>query len=261
MKQASSALAADVIWRNWQEGTAFAALPGDCRPVTRTDGYEIQAHLIAKSPNRPIGWKIAATSKAGQSHIGVTGPLAGRLLAERCYPSGTTLSLAGNRMRVAEPEFAFRCGKRLTPRSAGYSVDEVLAAMDALLPAIEIPNSRFEDYATAGDAQLVADVACAHDFVMGSPTIADWRAIDLASHPVKGTIAGRLARDGVGSNVLDDPRLALTWIVNELSVLGLVLDAGEVITTGTCMTPMAIEPGDHIAADFGVLGRVEVKFS
>ena len=49
------------------------------------------------------------------------------------------LDLAGNRMRVAEPEFAFRMGRDLAPRDADYSVDEVLAAVATLHPAIEIP--------------------------------------------------------------------------------------------------------------------------
>jgi 2-keto-4-pentenoate hydratase len=46
-------------------------------------------------------------------------------------------------------------------------VPEVLEAMDALLPSIEVPNSRFEDFARAGEAQLIADDACAHRFAIG----------------------------------------------------------------------------------------------
>jgi 2-keto-4-pentenoate hydratase len=41
----------------------------------------------------------------------------------------------------------------------------------------------------------------------------------------------------------------------------LTLRAGEVITTGTCMQPLDIVPGDHAIADFGTFGRVEVRFS
>lgn len=253
--------AAALVWRHWQAGTVMAALPEMSRPRDRREGYAIQALVAGHSSGRPTGWKIAATSKAGQSHIGVDGPLAGRLLAERTHASDATLSLAGNRMLVAEPEFAFRCGKRIAPRTAPYSRDEVLAAMDALIPAIEVPDSRFEDFAKAGAAQLIADLACAHEFVLGTPTATDWRSLDLAQHKVHGSIAGRLERDGLGANVLDDPRLALTWLVNELSSLGIALEPGEVVTTGTCMTPLEIRPGDHVIADFGVLGRVEARFA
>jgi len=254
-------IAADLIWRHWQAGTVMAALPEASRPRQRRDGYAIQALVTAKGARPSTGWKIAATSKVGQAHIGVDGPLAGRLLGERTHSSGTEISLNGNRMRVAEPELAFRCGTHIAPRAAPYSVAEVLAAMDTLIPAIEVPDSRFEDFAKAGAPQLIADCACARDFVLGSPTTADWRAIDLSQHKVRGSITARLERDGVGANVLDDPRSALTWLVNELSDLGIALEPGEIVTTGTCMTPLEIQPGDHVIADFGVLGRVEARFA
>ena len=253
--------AAAALWRNWQGGTVISALDEGCRPETRRQGYDVQSRLAAFSPQAPTGWKIAATSKAGQTHIGVDGPLAGRLLAERTYASGATVSLTGNRMRVAEPEFAFRCGTRLSARAAPYTVAEVVAAMDALIPALEVPDSRFEDFARSGAAQLVADCACARDFVLGVPAADDWRGLDLALHRVRARVDGNTEREGIGSNVLDDPRIALTWLVNELSSLGLSLESGEVVTTGTCMQPLAVAPGDRVLADFGVLGRVEARFA
>ena len=255
------AAAAEQIWSYWNAGEVFDRLPDYARPETRADGYAIQSMITAKSARGPIGWKIAATSKAGQMHIGVDGPLAGRLIGERSHSDGVTLSLTGNRMRVAEPEFAFRIGRSLGPRSDAYTVAEVMDAVDALMPAIEVPDSRFSDFASAGLAQLIADCACAHEFVLGRPTSADWRAIDLASYPVLASVGQRYSRDGVGSNVLGDPRVALTWIANELSSLGITLSAGEVVTTGTCMPPLAIEPGDQVEADFGVLGRISARFS
>jgi 2-keto-4-pentenoate hydratase len=59
---------------------------------------------------------------------------------------------------------------------------------------------------------------------------------------------------GHGRNVLGDPRVALAWLANELRQLGVMLKAGEVVTTGTCHPP----PGDMFAADFGAFGKVSV---
>ena len=70
-------------------------------------------------------------------------------------------------MRVAEAEFAFRMGVDLPPRPQPYSVDEVLAAVATLHPAIEVPDSRFDDFTIVGAPQLIADNACAHLFVLG----------------------------------------------------------------------------------------------
>jgi 2-keto-4-pentenoate hydratase len=162
-------------------------------------------------------------------------------------------------MRVAEPEFAFRMGANLPPRATPYAVDHVLDAVDSLHPAIEIPDSRFADFASAGEAQLIADNACAHLFVLGAPTTANWRALDLVEERPKITLRGR-QYVGHGRNVLGDPRIALTWLANELRELGLTLRAGEVVTTGTCHPPLPIQSGDRFAADFGAIGKVSVGF-
>ena len=252
--------AADLIWRHWQDGTAMPALPDGLRPETRAEGYAVQAGLMCHTVAPLFGWKIAATSIAGQKHIGVDGPLAGRILAERVHAAGSEIPLAGNRMLVAELEFAFRMARDLPPRAAAYTEAEVLDAVATLHPAIEVPDSRFERFETAGAAQLIAEAACARDFVLGEATTADWRALDLAAHTVTGTMPRTGTHPGIGSNVLGDPRIALAWLVNELSGQGVALGAGQVVTTGTCVVPIAIRPGDRLHGDFGVLGTIGVSF-
>ncbi len=252
--------ASDHLWQAWQAGRAMAHLPAGMRPATRAEGYAIQARLEARSASPLFGWKIAATSTAGQAHINVTGPMAGRILAERVVADGATVTLGPNRMRVAEPEFAFRMARTLAPRAQAYEVDEVLAAVATLHPAIEAPDSRFEPFTAVGEAQLIADNACAHLFMLGAAATADWRGLDLASYPVACGVTGKFSGEGSGANVLGDPRIALAWIANELSGLGTSLKAGEVVTTGTCITPLAVEPGDEATADFGQLGRVSLRF-
>ena len=228
------------------------------RPANRAEGYAIQGLLERRSAFPLFGWKIAATSKAGQAHIAVDGPLAGRLLRERVFDSGGEVPFGSNHMRVAEAEFSFRMGRDLRPRPEPYTVHEVLAAVDTLHPAIEIPDSRFEDFTIVGAPQLIADNACAHYFVLGPAAPDRWRSIDLGEHTVIGAIAGKSTREGRGANVLGDPRIALTWLVNELSGLGIPLSIGQLVTTGTCLVPLEIAPGDHMTADFGILGAVDV---
>jgi 2-keto-4-pentenoate hydratase len=253
--------AARLLWGHWQAGTRLAAIPDVMRPRTRGEGYGTQAQLERRSAGPLFGWKIAATSLAGQKHINVDGPLAGRLLRERVFESGAALPFGANHMRVAEAEFAFRMGRTLEPRPHPYGVGEVLDAVDALHTAIEVPDSRFDDFTIVGAPQLIADNACAHLFVLGPPTSARWREHDLVDHAVTGTIVGRTTHQGKGANVLGDPRVALTWLANELSALGLPLQAGQVVTTGTCIVPLPIEPGDRVEMDFGVLGRVACELT
>jgi 2-keto-4-pentenoate hydratase len=251
--------ASALLYDLWQNGRRVAALPPDLRPTTRAEGYAIQAHLEERSAAPLFGWKIAATSQAGQAHINVDGPIAGRLLAERVLDDGAAVAIGANHMRVAEVEFVFRMGRDLPPRPTAYEVNEVLAAVEALHPAIELPDSRFEDFTAVGAPQLIADNACAHQFVLGPPAAADWRTIDLAEHVVVGRVAGRIERQGRGANVLGDPRLALTWLANELSQLEITLKAGQVVTTGTCIVPLAVERGDEVFGSLGALGEVSVR--
>ena len=87
-----------------------------------------------------------------------------------------------------------------------------------------------------------------------------------SQHPLQvttvgGAVSSGLMRDGEGANVLGDPRIALTWLASELSRLGLTVKAGQVITTGTCMIPLEVAPGDVVKADFGALGAATVRFA
>lgn len=254
------AIASQLLISHWTNGLRLDQLPEEVRPSTRAEGYRIQARLEELTTTPLFGWKIAATSTAGQAHIGVDGPLAGRLLAERVVADGGTCPFGNNHMRVAEIEFAFRMGETLVPRDEPYGIGEVLAAVATLHPAIEIPDSRFDAFERVGAPQLIADNACARYFVEGPAAPSSWRDLDLASYRVTGSVSG--ARfEGIGSNVLGDPRVALQWLANELSRLGIPLAAGQLVTTGTCLTPMAIAPGDRVHGDFGGLGTVSVRMA
>ena len=150
-------------------------LPAQLKPKTREAGYAIQALLERYSSKPRAGWKIAATSAAGQRHINVDGPLAGRLLAERLHDDGATVSIEGNTMRVCEPEFAFRFAEDMPPRAAPYSVAEVMANVSDLHLTLELPDSRFADFTRVGGPSLIADDACAGELVVGARVSANWR--------------------------------------------------------------------------------------
>ncbi len=253
------AAASRTLHDHWRAGTKFRGLEAPLRPRDRAEGYAIQGRIEKYSAGHLFGWKIAATSEAGQKHINVDGPMAGRILPQTVIPDGGTAPMAGNEMRVAEPEFAFRMARDLPPRPSAYTVQEVLEAVDTLHPAIEIPDSRFAEFVSAGAAQIIADNACAHLFVLGAAATADWRALDIVEE--KPVIALRgMQFIGHGKNVLGDPRVALAWLANELRGLGLTLKAGQIVTTGTCHPPLPIQSGDLFAADFGSIGKVSVAF-
>ena len=254
--------AAQQLLSAWQAPLQISGIAAEHRPQTRGEGYAVQQALFEATGDKAIGWKIAATSTAGQAHIGVSGPLAGRLLASRCLPDGATVSMRGNVMHVIEAEFAFRMGADvLAVGDAPLTVQQVMAQVAELHLAIEIPNSRYQDFVTAGEAQLIADFACASHMVLGSAVTTDWRKVDLAAQAVQVSRGGEVAAQGKGSNALGDPRVALTWLANELLSHGMCLRQGEVVITGTCVVPVPVEQGQQLAAQFPGLGEVSVAIA
>jgi len=121
-------------------------------------------------------------------------------------------------------------------------------------------------FATFGDSDVrtiicVPTTPAIAKRILGPAVDVPWRHVDLAAHEVSATVVGKSQHDGKGSNVLGDPRLALTWLVNELSAHGVDIRAGEVVTTGTCVVPVPVVPGDEVRASFGDFGRLSVRFS
>ena len=251
--------AAAILLSNWQAVTRVDALPDDCRPADRAEGYAVAAALARQSGDSVAGWKIAATSEAGQKHINVEGPLGGRILAGRVVAPGATIPLAGNLMRVAEAEFAFVVGRDLPEKGSPYLQDEVMAAVSALHLTIEIPDSRYADFTKVGAPSLIADTACASWLAVGPAVEVDWRGIDLSAHRVAAFRNGEEAAVGGGMAVLGDPRIAMTWLANEVARYGGGLEAGQFVTTGTCVVPVKIDSGDEIRADYGPLGTIAVS--
>jgi 2-keto-4-pentenoate hydratase len=259
MVEASAQAAARQLLPAWVAPLQISGLDSDHRPQNRADAYAVQQALFAATGDKAMGWKIAATSTAGQQHIGVSGPMAGRLLASRCLPDGSAVSMRGNVMRVIEAEFAFRLGSDVTPQDSGaLTVEQVMVHAGDLHLAIEIPNSRYQNFLLAGEAQLIADFACASHLVLGKPITTDWRHLDLATQVVQVSRGGEVIAQGLGANALSDPRVALTWLANELISHGMYLQAGEVVITGTCVVPVPVQEGQTLSAQFPGLGEVGV---
>jgi 2-keto-4-pentenoate hydratase len=251
--------AAAILLKSWRGLTRIDALPEACRPGDRREGYEISAAVARLSGDQVAGWKIAATSAAGQKHINVDGPLGGRILKSRLIPPGGTADIDGTKMRVAEAEFAFVLGRAMPPRGTPYSQAEVMDAVTALHLSIEIPDSRYADFTLVGAPSLIADLACPSWLVLGPAVTAEWRGIDLSTHRVVAYKNGAEAAAGTGQAVLGDPRIALAWLVNEAAEYGDGVEAGQFVTTGTCVIPVPIQKGDEIRADYGSLGSLSVK--
>jgi 2-keto-4-pentenoate hydratase len=250
--------AAETLWRAWTSGEPLVRLDPDVRPDDVEEGYAIQ-RALDRLAGPPAGWKIAATSAAGQQHLGATGPMVGRLYEAQARAPGSSLSVSTMRMRSAEPEFAFVLSEDVKDKPDGVSAAEVLRAVRSLVLAIEVPDSRFVDFGAVGLPSLVADGMCGGHFVIG-PSITDWRSLDLRAQRVRLLRDGQEQSAGRGENVMGDPREALAWMANEVLARDWPLRAGDVVLTGASAPPISVRAGDTVQAVFDGLGTVDVRF-
>jgi 2-keto-4-pentenoate hydratase len=249
--------AAELLRAALEDGHRLEALPDPVRPRDLAEGYAIQAAL-AQMVGPTVGWKLAATGAAARQSMGLDEPVAGRLFARLRHEAPAEIVAEGLVMGVAEAEFAFTLGRDLPPQSGGYAAEEVADAVATLHPAIEVPDSRFRDYLTAGAPQIAADCALAGSFVLGAGSTA-WRHLDLATHPVRILKSGEEVASGSGAAVLEGPLEALAWLASRPEHDG--LRRGQVVITGSATVPVPVAPGEAIVADFGLLGSVAAQFS
>jgi 2-keto-4-pentenoate hydratase len=135
----------------------------------------------------------------------------------------------------------------------------VAEAVQALIPAIELIDTRYDSFTDYGGVALIADSGANGGLVLGEE-LTDWRRVDLPAHPVTLDVDGERKAEGTGKVVLGSPLEALFWLVGRRLERGAGLRAGEVISTGTCTGLNLMAPDQTAVADFGELGTVEVRF-
>ena len=123
--------------------------PND-QPRSLEEGYAIQQVVTAEWPDRIAGWKVGATSKEVQTLFEVTEPIYGPVFQSQVFQSPATLSARHFQHRLLESEFVFRFGKDMPSRPRPYTRSEIIDAVDALVPGIEIINPRFRSLTDPG---------------------------------------------------------------------------------------------------------------
>ncbi|MCC6629457.1 MAG: fumarylacetoacetate hydrolase family protein, partial [Chloroflexi bacterium] len=205
------------------------------------------------------GWKIGAAAVEVQRAEGVPGPAPGQLNRDAIFASPARLprELFIN-YRCSECEFAFRMAADLPPRDRPYTEAEVAAAVEALLPALEIGDTVFDDwYGASGYQGSSMDNGGAAALVHGAP-IADWRGLDLPNARIDLSLNGQFIKSGYGRAAMGHPLTSLTWLVNWLRERDQTLHAGEIVSTGTCTGHFFAAPGDRLEIDYGPIGRLVV---
>jgi 2-keto-4-pentenoate hydratase len=220
----------------------------------------MQRAVIERWDDQIAGWKVGATSKYAQDLFGIPTPVYGPVFRKTVAAGPAILPAKDFHHLMLETEFAFRFGQDLPARPTSYTRNEVVAAIDALVPAFEIVSPRFSRLAVDKLPQVVADF-CANGGAVLGPVCERWREVDLPAHQVKLSIGGTLRQEGSGAAVLGDPLNVVEWFVDTFRAQGRGIARGAFVMTGTMTGIHTPEIGQRAVADFGNLGRVEVEFA
>jgi 2-keto-4-pentenoate hydratase len=234
-------------------------LAWESEPPAIEEGYRLQRAATQLWGDEVAGWKVGATAKRMQEFWRVSEPLYGPIFRNTVFRSPASVPARDFRQPMLESEFAFRFGADLPPRARPYAREEIVAAVDALVPAFEIISSRVAKLSPDNVPLVVADFCANGGAVCGRP-IENWRSIDLPAQKVALHLGGALREQGSGADVLGNPLNVLDWLVNALRAQGIALVRGQIVLTGTMTGLHAAEAGQPAVADFGALGKVQVSF-
>jgi 2-keto-4-pentenoate hydratase len=238
--------------------------PAEIRDASLDEAYAMQEALHALFlPERGAiaGYKIAITTPVMQQLMGIDQPCAGAIFSSMVHRSPATLRAADYGRVAVECEIAVRLGADLPQRSRPYAREDVAAAVEACIPAIElIEDHACDAYKAVGARGLIANNAWNAGCVLG-PAVSDWRGLDLAEINGAMTINGREIGRGRGGDVMDGhPFNALAWVANTVAARGRPLQRGMVVLTGSVVSTQWPRAGDSVAAGFAGLGEASVRF-
>lgn len=248
------------LLRAERERTSVRPLTERFPDLTIDQAYRVQLAGVQARLNegrRVIGKKIGLTSKAMQELLGVSEPDYGHLFDHMIVPNGQPISTDRLLKPRCEGEIAFLLARDL--EGPGVTIATVLASTEAVMPALEIVDSRIRDW----DIKIqdtIADNASSGMVVLGGrPTSV--RDLDLSLIGMVLKKDGEIVDTGAGAAALGHPASAVAWLANKLSEFEVTLKAGEVVLSGSLATAPWAVAGDHFRADFDRLGHVAVRFT
>jgi len=239
-------------------GRAIAPLTARGLDLSVDDAYAIQQintdRRIAEG-RRLAGWKIGLTSAAMQAQLGIDAPDSGVLLDDMLLADGATVSRASLIAPRIEAEIAVRFDSDVA--GPGLSPEDVGKRVSAVVPALEIIDSRIADWKIAL-VDTVADNASSALAVAGAP-VAGIAADTLKDETVELLVDGQAVAGGSGQALLGDPLRALAWLANRLGPMGQAIPAGLLVLAGSVHAAVPLEPGHQYTARYARAGSVSVR--
>lgn len=248
--------AADALRAAERDRVALPPLITTYPGIDAADAYRIQLLNIDKRSAPVVGHKVGLSSAAMQQMMGVDEPDYGHLLADMACTEDEPADAGRYLLPRVEPEVGFLLGDDL-PEDC--TEEQALAATEAIVPALELIDSRIADWRIALP-DTIADNASSAGFVLGRTRL-DPRRVDLTALPVLLYRNDEQVGAGTSAAVLGNPLVAVAWLARTVARFGVRLRAGHVVLPGSCTRAVDARPGDVFRAEFGALGTVRLAFT
>ena len=223
------------------------------------DAYAIQDEIRRRKEARghkTVGLKAGLTSFAKMKQMGVDVPCFGFVSDYMARPDGGEIKTSELIHPKVEAEICIVTKAPL--RGPGCHVGTVMAAIDFVLPAVEIIDSRYRDF-KFDLKSVIADNTSASRFVIGGRA-RNVEALDLRTLGVVLEKNGQIVAMAAGAAVLGHPAAAVAMMVNHLGARGQEIPAGSFIMTGGVTEAIAVAAGDNVNVRFQDLGSVSMRF-
>ena len=228
------------------------------------DGYAVQqawVRLEIAAGRHVIGRKIGLTSRAMQQASQIDEPDFAPLMDDMVFAQGEIPHARFIAPRV-EVELAFVLGRPL--RGPGLTMQDVLAATECVVPAVEIIDARIEQFDRETKAprkvfDTIADFAANAGAVVGEQRFAP-AGLDLRRVGAILSRNGIVEETGLAAGVLNHPAEGVAWLANRIAAYGEQLEPGQLLLAGSFTRPVTAAAGDRFEADYGPLGSISIRF-
>lgn len=223
------------------------------------DAYAIQDALRALKEARGVrvaGLKMGLTSHAKMRQMGVVDPVYGFITDYGAVADGGEIDTRGLIHPKVEAEIAFVTRRPL--KGPGCHIGSVLAATDFILPAVEIIDSRYENFRFDLKSVIADNTSSARYVLGGSHRNAE--GIDLKNLGVVMEKNGEVVAMASGAAVLGHPAQSVAMLANMLGARGREIPAGTLILTGGVTEAVAVAAGDNVTVRYQHLGSVSMRF-
>lgn len=223
------------------------------------DAYAIQDALRALKEARGVrvaGLKMGLTSHAKMRQMGVVDPVYGFITDYGAVADGGEIDTRHLIHPKVEAEIAFVTRRPL--KGPGCHIGSVLAATDFILPAVEIIDSRYENF-RFDLKSVIADNTSSARYVLGG-THRNAEGIDLKNLGVVMEKNGEVVAMASGAAVLGHPAQSVAMLANMLGARGREIPAGTLILTGGVTEAVAVAAGDNVTVRYQHLGSVSMRF-